>query len=143
MCVAPTSWEHAKSPIYSWQGLHKITRNGNGGKVNGFCHFLTGRHFEEMTKTRRAESVIVNLEQTYRLGNRPPCFLILAGVPAGGAVARTLTPTGARQLIGCTGSVYFRVADDANSLMPNNQTHTLRVRATCAKHNERLFIIHH
>ncbi len=26
-----------------------------------FCHFLTGRHNEVMTKTRRAESVIVNL----------------------------------------------------------------------------------
>ena len=39
---------------------------------------------------------------------RPPCFLILAGVPAGGAVARTLTPTGARQLIGCTGSIVFK-----------------------------------
>ncbi len=39
------------------------------------------------------------------------CFLILAGVPAGGA----------RQLIGCTGSVYFRVAGDANSLTPNDQ----------------------
>ncbi len=74
-----------------------------------------------MTKTRRAESVIVNLGQSTILGNRPPCFLILAGVPAGGAVARTLTPTGARQLIGCTGSVYFRVAGDANSLTPNNQ----------------------
>nr|MCA8834863.1 hypothetical protein [Pseudomonadota bacterium] len=36
-------------------------------------------------------------------------------------VARTLTPTGARQLIGCTGSVYFRVAGDANSFIPNNQ----------------------
>ncbi len=59
-----------------------------------------------------------------------------------GAVARTLTPTGARQLIGCTGSVYFRVAGDANSLTPNNQTHTLRVRATRAKHDEWLLMIY-
>ncbi len=72
---------------------------------------------------------------------RPPCFLILAGVPAGGAVARTLTPTGARQLIVCTVSVYFRVAGDANSLTPNNQTHTLRVRATRAKHDKWLFYL--
>ncbi len=36
-------------------------------------------------------------------------------------VARTLTPTGARQLIGCTGSVYFRVSGDAKPYYPNNQ----------------------
>ena len=48
-------------------------------------------------------------------------FLNFSGRVRWGAVARTLTPTGARQLIGCTGSVYFRVAGDANSLTPNNQ----------------------
>ncbi len=25
LCVAPTSWRHAKSPIYAWQGLLKST----------------------------------------------------------------------------------------------------------------------
>ncbi len=63
-----------------------------------FCHFLIGRHFEEMTKTRRAESVIVNLGQSTILGNDRPKRV----------VARTLTPTGARQLIGCTGSIVFK-----------------------------------
>ncbi len=57
-----------------------------------------GRHFEKMTKTRRAESVIVNLGQTYN--SRKPTDQR--------AVARTLTPTGARQLIGCTGSIVFK-----------------------------------
>ncbi len=66
--------------------------------LNVFCHFLTGRHFEEMTKTRRANPLIVILEQTYRLGNDRPKRV----------VARTLTPTGARQLIGCTGSIVFK-----------------------------------
>ncbi|MGU9963763.1 MAG: hypothetical protein ACNYPD_06610 [Candidatus Halichondribacter symbioticus] len=61
-----------------------------------------------MTKTQRAESVIANLGQSTILGNDRPkkggrahphhCFLILAGVPAGGA----------RQLIGCTGSIVFK-----------------------------------
>ncbi len=37
-----------------------------------------------MTKTRRANPLIIILEQTYNSRKRPPCFLILAGVPAGG-----------------------------------------------------------
>ena len=71
-----------------------------------FCHYLTGRHFEEMTKTRKGIHNYSRANVSSR--KRPPCFLILAGVPAGGAVARTLTPTGARQLIGCTGSIVFK-----------------------------------
>ncbi len=72
-----------------------------------------------MTKTRRANPLIIILEQTYNSRKRPPkkggrahphhCFLILAGVPAGGA----------RHLIGCTVSMYFRVFGDANSLYPH------------------------
>ncbi len=46
------------------------------------CHFLTGRHCVAMTKTRRA--FIIILEQTYNSRKRPPCFLILADVSAGG-----------------------------------------------------------
>ena len=59
-----------------------------------------------MTKTRKGIHHYSRANLSSR--KRPPCFLILAGVPAGGAVARTLTPTGARQLIGCTGSIVFK-----------------------------------
>ncbi len=54
------------------------------GKWGFCCHFLTGRHFEEMTKTRRANPFIIILEQTYNSRKRPPCLLILADVSAGG-----------------------------------------------------------
>ncbi len=70
---------------------------------------------------------IINLGQTYNSRKRPPqkggrahphhCFLILADVSAGGA----------RQPLVGTGSVYFRVASEANSLTPNNQDAHLRV----------------
>ena len=62
---------------------------------------------------------ITNLGQSIILGNDRPqggrahphhCFLILADVSAGGA----------RQLIGCAGSVYFRVSGDAKPYYPNN-----------------------
>ncbi len=63
-----------------------------------FRHFLAGRHCVAMTKTRRANPLIINLGKFYRLGNDRPKRV----------VARTLTPTGARQLIGCTGSIVFK-----------------------------------
>ena len=38
-----------------------------------FSSFLkSGRHFEEMTKTRRANPLIINLEQFYNSRKRPP-----------------------------------------------------------------------
>ncbi len=61
---------------------------------------------QAITKTRKG--IHYYSRTIYNSRKRPPCFLILAGVPAGGAVARTLTPTGARQLIVCTGSIIFK-----------------------------------
>ena len=68
-----------------------------------------GRHCVAMTKTRRAESVIVNLGQSTILGNDRPKRV----------VARTRSGVGARQAIVDTESVYFRVAGEANSLIPS------------------------
>ncbi len=59
-----------------------------------------------MTKTRRAFSII--LEQFYNSRKPTALFLNFSGRVRWGAVARTLTPTGARQLIGCTGSIVFK-----------------------------------
>ena len=83
---------------------------------------------------------------------RPPCFLILAGVPAGGRSRAPSPPRVRVSLSVVLGQSSLRVAGDANSLTPNNQdahpSGSRDLRATMmngyfftmdfAKHNQRL-----
>ncbi len=84
-----------------WGAVARTLTPTGARQLIGCCHFLAGRHPAGMTKTRRANPFKFKNKGISKPRKRPPCFLILADVSAGGAVARTLTPTGARQLIGC------------------------------------------
>ncbi len=92
-----------------------------------------GRHNEVMTKTRRA--FIIILEQTYNSRKRPPCFLILADVSAGG---RSRAPSPPRVRVSLSVVLGQYILESSVTRIPlylANKTHTLRVRATRAKHD--------
>ena len=79
--------------------------------MNVFLPLLDWSAFRRNDEDPQGYPLIIILGQSIILGNDRPKRV----------VARTLTPTGARQLIGCTGSVYFRVASEANSFIPSQQ----------------------